>query len=300
MMVASPVSPRVSSAIHNRSCETMAEVADRSVDLVVTSPPYWVDPADEAMQPALLRDSAKETPKNYDDLLELLDRCFAEVHRVLKPGGFACVNVAGTIVKGVVYPLPFDLLVRLRDAGWLVKEDLIWRRWRGWDRRAGTLIQKPYPGYFHPNRLHEYVLVFRKPGARIWEGRSEADKERSVVADAVNRDGFYALEMANTIWNILPVQPQRKAADNGEHPCPYPEELAYRLISLYSYRGDTVLDPFCGSGTTAKVAHRLGRNFVGYETNPKFAFAARRRVEDGAPIRRERRVARFEKMGTTP
>lgn len=68
---------------------------------------------------------------------------------------------------------------------------------------------------------------------------------------------------------------------------------------LYSYRGETVLDPFCGSGTTAKVAHRLGRDFVGYEINPKFAFLARRRVEDGTPVKRQRRVARFENLVET-
>lgn len=92
--------------------------------------------------------------------------------------------------------------------------------------------------------------------------------------------------------------PQRKAEDNGTHPCPFPEELAYRLITLYSYCGETVLDPFCGSGTTAKVAHRLERRFMGYEINPDFAAVAMRRVLDATPIKREQRVAWSKDAGT--
>lgn len=279
----------------------MAEVAGGSVSLVVTSPPYWIDPDDTGMRPALLRDEGGDFAGDYAALLDLLSRCFAEVWRALKPGGFACVNVASTIVKGSVHPLPADLLVRLRDSGWEVKEEFIWRRWRGWDRRAGGLLKHPYPGYFFPNRIHEHVFVLKKPGPPIYAGKHDDQKWGSAVMDAVlaTRPGqspektFYTGELANSVWNILPVQPQRKASGNGNHPCPFPEELAHRLISLYSYRGDLVLDPFTGSGTVAKVAHRLGRRFVGYEVNPDFVSVAKRRVLDGTPVKREQRVAQF-------
>ena len=280
----------------------MTELADGSVSLVVTSPPYFIDPADTGINPALLRNAGGDIPDDYAALLALLSRCFAEVWRVLKPGGIACVNVASTSVKGTTYSLPADLLVRLRDAGWQVKEELIWRRWRGWDRRAGGLLKQPYPGYYFPNRVHEQVFVLKKPGAPIYAGKHDDQKWASAVMDAVlatrpNESAektFYTAELANSIWNISPVLPQRKGADNGNHPCPFPEELAYRLIALYSYRGDLVLDPFTGSGTVAKVAHRLARRFIGYELNPAFVTVAAKRVLDGSPVVRERRVARFE------
>jgi modification methylase len=268
----------------------MAELADGSVDLMVTSPPYWVRPDDPLLAPATLKDGKDDTPANYDALLSLLSRCFAECFRVLKPGGIACVNVATTIVDGRFYPLPFHLVPVLEKVGFQMKESIIWRRWRGWDKRGGILIQNPYPGYFRPNRVHEFVLIFEKPGPPIYKGRNEREREASRIAV----DALLLHEVNNDIWNVLPVQPQTriKTPEGLPHPCPYPEELAYRLITLYSYRGDLVLDPFTGSGTTAKVARLTGRNFVGYEVNPAFTALARQRVQEPT-LARQRRVCRF-------
>lgn len=272
--------------VYDGSCQNMAALADGCVDLVVTSPPYWVAPNDPMLGPALLKDGEGGTPQSYGELLALLDPCFAEVMRALKPGGFACVNVASTLVKGRLYPLPFDLAVRLIAAGWEFKEEIIWRRWRGWDRRAGVLIQQPYPGMFYPNRVFEYVLVFKKPGPPIYQSRSEQERENSriVVDDPLTK------EIANSLWSILP---EHRSKRRGHHPCPFPEELAYRLITLFSYKGELVLDPIAGSGTTGKVAHLTGRRFVGYEANPDFAQIARERANETVLLR-ERRVCRFE------
>ena len=274
------------------SCEGMVQVRDNSVDLVVTSPPYWVAPDDPLLQPALLKDGAGDTPQSYGELLSLLERCFAEVWRVLKPGGFACVNVASTLVKGKLYPLPFDLVVRLFVNGWELREEIVWRRWRAWDRRGGVAIQNPYPGYFYPNRVHEYVLVLAKPGSPIYQGRSEQEREDSRLA----MDALFYAEVNHSIWHILPEHISRR---RGGHPCPFPEELAYRLITLYSYKDDLVLDPFTGSGTTAKVAKLTGRRFVGYEANPHFAQVARERLNEPA-LRRERHLPRFETLPDEP
>ena len=261
----------------------MPQVPDASVSLMLTSPPYWVDPTDTYLGPALLRDTRGGTPQTYEQLLALLKRCFEECLRVIKPGGVLAVNVASTRVKGRLYPLPFDLALLLQKQGWRMKEEIIWRRWRGWDRRAGHLIRHPFPGYFFPNRVFEYVFVFHKPGPPLYAGRTQEEKEASRLVI----DDLYVHETANNIWNILPVQP-----GTSRHPCPFPEELAYRLVSLYSYRGDVVLDPFAGSGTTLKVARLLQRRWVGYEQNPVFADLARHRVQEGM-LARQRRVTRF-------
>ena len=269
--------------LYNQSCAHMDAVPDESVSFVLTSPPYWVDPADTYLGPALLRDTQGGTPQSYEGLLALLERCFAECLRVMRPGGVLAVNVASTRVKGRLYPLPFELALLLERQGWLMKEEIIWRRWRGWDRRAGHLIRHPFPGYFFPNRVFEYVLVFNKPGPPLYAGRTAEEKEEGRIVI----DDLYVHETANNIWNILPVQP-----GSSRHPCPFPEELAYRLVSLYSYKGDVVLDPFAGSGTTLKVARLLGRQWVGYEQNPQFARLAGTRVQETV-LARQRRITRF-------
>jgi site-specific DNA-methyltransferase (adenine-specific) len=251
------------------------------------------------MVPAQLEDSEGGTPRSYEELLDVLSRCFAECFRVLKPGRVCAVNVATTIVEGTFYPLPFHLVPLMEQLGWRMKEDLIWRRWRGWDRRGGVVIQKPYPGYFYPNRIFEYVLLFTKPGGPpTYAGRTEQERQDSRIP--VNDLLFH--ELNNNIWNILPVPPQRRAkgADGIVHPCPYPEELAYRLITLYSYKGDIVLDPFTGSGTTPKVANLTGRRWVGYEVNPAFRSLARERIRAETTIQRQRRITRFETLPSSP
>lgn len=282
----------------NRSCENMAELDEGGIDLIVTSPPYWVDPTDAKLGPALLRDGKLDTPQTYDDLLALLERCFAECFRVLKPGGIACVNVASTLVKAKYFALPFHLAILLEKQGWMIKEEIIWRRWRGWDRRGGVVIQNPYPGCFYPNRIFEYVLLFTKPGGpSIYKNRTDEEKETSRIVV----DDLLFHEINNNIWNILPVQPltrARAAGKNGAvaHPCPYHDELAYRLITLYSYKNELVLDPFSGSGTTSKVASLTGRRFVGYEINSDFIALTKKRLQDEPAVRRERRIARFETL----
>lgn len=125
----------------------------------------------------------------------------------------------------------------------------------------GVTIQKPYPGYYYPNIMTEYVLVFRNPGEGNHRARSHAEREAARIP--INR--VFTMDVANNIWHIAPVPP-----GHLDHPCPFPEEIPYRLIQLYSYPGDIVLDPFAGSGQTLKITKHLGRHFVGYETVKKY------------------------------
>jgi DNA modification methylase len=138
----------------------------------------------------------------------------------------------------------------------------------------------------------EYVLVFQKPGGKpLLVERTEEERKASCFPI----DDLYTKEIAHNLWHIAAVQPH-----TSPHPSPFPEELAYRLISLYSYVGDTVLDPFVGSGTTAKVARLTGRDYIGYETNPAFFRLAQQRIED-TTLHRQRWIVRFEPAaGTEP
>ena len=155
-------------------------------------------------------------------------------------------------------------------------------------KRAGVTIQKPYPGYYYPNIMTEYILIFRKPGMPIYKQTDRAAKDRSVYP--INR--LFTMDIANNVWHIAPVPP-----DMIDHPCPFPEEIPDRLIKLYSYVGDLVLDPFAGSGQTLKAAKQLDRHYVGYETIAKYARLARQRIKGKSAIRPQQLIARFDKIG---
>ncbi len=269
----------------------MPELADNSVALTVTSPPYWnaidydIHAMDKTQQ---YRTRAYSNGfGEYIEYLDWLERIFKEVLRVTKPGGF-CAIVIGTILQdGKHYPVPFDAMHRLTNSGWEFHQDIIWHKCTAGVKRAGVTIQKPYPGYYYPNIMTEYILIFRKPGAAIYKEVNERQKRES--AYLINR--IFTMDIANNIWHIAPVPP-----DLINHPCPFPEEIPYRLISLYSYRGDIVLDPFTGSGQTLKVAAHLGRKFVGYEIIEKYALLAQRRIKERLSIRELQLIATFDKI----
>ena len=134
--------------------------------------------------------------------------------------------------------------------------------------------------------MSEYILVFRKPGPKIYRDRTPAEK----AAAEFMIDTLFTLETANNIWHIAPVPP-----GTIDHPAPFPEEIPYRLITLYSYPGDLILDPFSGSGQTLKVAHALKRNYLGYETLSKYIDLANRRINQPLSLRQKQLTAVFKK-----
>ena len=137
--------------------------------------------------------------------------------------------------------------------------------------------------------MTEYILLFRKPGEKIYRQVND-DRE----ASRFEVDDVFKMDVANNIWHIAPVPPR-----TINHPCPFPEEIPYRLIRMYSYLGDTVLDPFVGSGQTTKVAIELGRNAVGYDTKQEYLDYARSRLEEPLKVRPNQLIARFEKIPIT-
>jgi site-specific DNA-methyltransferase (adenine-specific) len=277
-------------AIYQKSCERMDELADCCVDLVVTSPPYWnsIDYDQHTTDPQAWYRTRKGGP--YDEYLDWLTRCFKEVYRVLKAGGYCGVVIGTVLYEGRYYPLPYHFVGLMESIGYELEQDIIWHKVTGGAKRAGVTIQHPYPGYYKPNIMTEFILVFRKPGPPIYHNRTAEEKEQNRIAI----DALFKHELANNIWHIAPVPP-----NTIDHPCPFPEEIPYRLILLYSYRGDLVLDPFAGSGTTLKVALHLGRRAVGYEVKEQYVKLAQKRILEPLNLRRLL-VPRYETIDWVP
>ena len=275
-------------AFYNQSCLKMGQCGDETVRLTVTSPPYWnaIDydtHADDSG--AWYRQREYDSfGKTLDQYMHKLAGAFGEVYRVTKPGGF-CAVVIGTLLDGGIhFPVPMLATSRILETGWHFHQDIVWNKVTGGVKRAGSFIKRPRPGYYYPNIMTEYILVFRKPGKK-WYGQDRAMK----VDDLFKRD------IANNVWHIAPVPPR-----TIDHPCPYPEELVRRLVLLYSEKGDTVLDPFLGSGQTAVSALREGRRCVGYDTEEKYLKLAVSRIREmrlgTASVRRHNLLPRWEKV----
>ncbi|MXW60990.1 MAG: site-specific DNA-methyltransferase [Acidimicrobiaceae bacterium] len=270
---------------YNRSCLKMPQCGDDSVALTITSPPYWnsIDydiHASDSEAWHRERDYAA-FGATFKAWLGNIGKTFKEVYRATVPGGF-CAIVVGTILnKGKHYPAPMMVTGRLLDLGWEFHQDVIWNKVTGGVKRAGVFIQHPRSGYFYPNIMTEYILIFRKPG-----------DHRRGQAKALDIDELFTRDIANNVWHIAPVPP-----NEIDHPCPYPEELVRRLVRLYSDEGDEVLDPFLGSGQTALVALREDRRCVGYDVEAEYLKLAEKRILGREGDRREfNLLPRWEKI----
>ena len=276
---------------YHHTSEEMPELSPASVSLTVTSPPYWnaidydVHAGGSGGEWYRTRQYS-EGFGDYEEYLDLLLRVFAEVHRVTKPGGFCAIVIGTVLLNGRHIPVPFDLTARMAAADWEFHQDIIWHKTTAGVKRAGSAIQKPYPGYYYPNIMTEYILLFRKPGAKIYR---QANGNRE--ASRFEIDDVFKMDTANNIWHIAPVPPR-----TIDHPCPFPEEIPYRLITMYSYQGDTVLDPFVGSGQTTKVARALGRHPVGYDTKQEYTDYAQSRLAEPLRLRDRQLTATFNKI----
>lgn len=277
--------------IFPHSCENMREIDDGCIALTVTSPPYWnaidYEIHAEDNQRFYRTRSYSSGFSDYQGYLDWLVGIFQEVYRVTKPGGFCAIVIGTVLLNGKHYPVPFDLSARLTAKDWEFHQDIIWHKCTAGVKRAGVSIQKPFPGYYYPNIMSEYILIFRKDGPKIYQDRSNLDKANAEY----EIDALFTLETANNIWHIAPVPPS-----TIDHPAPFPEEIPFRLITLYSYPGELILDPFSGSGQTLKVARALERNYYGYEKIPSYAELATKRINEPLSIRPKQLVALFDKI----
>lgn len=267
--------------VYNASCESMRAVGDGTIALTLSSPPYWnaINYRSHAQDPTKNYRDRADCPEyaDYSEFLAWLQRIFlGEVWRVTKPGGFCALVLATVLRERRHYNLPADISQRLVDGGWLFQEDITWHKVTAGTPRAGVAIQHPYPGNFYPNLMTERILIFTKRGDRIYAAKSATARS----AGRFPVDELFKKEIANNVWHIPPVPPRHL-----NHPCPFPEEIPHRLIQLYSYPDDVILDPFCGSGQVPKVARALGRRYIAYDSEPKYAALARRRSHDPLDLR---------------
>jgi site-specific DNA-methyltransferase (adenine-specific)/site-specific DNA-methyltransferase (cytosine-N4-specific) len=242
----------------------MKEVDSNSIHLIVTSPPYYNAPFDF---PNLFN--------SYDEFLKLLKNVGKELIRVLKPGRCACFVTQDVRIEGKLYPIVSDLIhIMVYDIGFEYQDKIIWRKPEGYiriSRRSGVIIQHPYPMYYYPDNIYEEVVVFKKPG--------EFDRS-SVIAEVkekskINISRFQNEKWYLSVWDIKNVLPHEKWS---KYTAAFPEQLIERLVLLYSYYGETVLDPFLGTGTTCLVAKKLGRNCIGYEIDLELKEAIEERL----------------------
>jgi site-specific DNA-methyltransferase (adenine-specific) len=247
-----PVPAEVLDRVLCKSAEAMDDLPDASVHLMVTSPPYNV---------------GKDYDEDFslDEYLAFLRRAWAEVYRVLVPGGRACVNVANLGRKPYI-PLHTFIIQDWLALGALMRGEIIWNKaassagstaWGSWTSAANPTLRD----------VHEYILVFSK---------GQFGRPKNGRTSTISKEEF--LELTKSIWTF-PSESARKVG----HPAPFPVELPRRLIQLYTFEGDVVLDPFMGSGQTAIAAVQAKRHYVGYEISEEYAALAERRIAEGRP-----------------
>ena len=252
--------------LYHGDARDLSFVPDESVHLVVTSPPYW--------KLKRYNDTAGQMGhlQNYEEFLRELGKVWAECHRILVPGG-RVVCVVGDVClsrrengRHVVMPLHADICVACRKLGFDNLNPIIWHKISNAVFEANTsskFLGKPY----EPNAIVksdiEFILMQRKPGGY----RQPTDEQRRL--SMIAKEDFN--EWFRQIWTIT-------GASTKDHPAPFPLELANRLVRMFSFHGDTVLDPFNGTGTTMLAALKTDRNSIGVEIDPHYCHMALKRL----------------------
>ncbi len=234
--------------LYCKSSESMDEVPDNSVHLMITSPPYNVG-------------KEYDDDLTLDEYLELLTSVFRESYKKLVTGGRACINIANIGRKPYV-PLHAMVIEIMLDLGFLMRGEIIWDKsasaggscaWGSWMSASNPVLRD----------YHEYILVFSKESY----SKNKSQEKR----DTITHDDF--IQWTQSIWTFSAVNAKKIG-----HPAPFPIELPHRLINLYSYENDVVLDPFCGSGTTAIAAIQNNRNYIGYDIKEEYIDLAKKRI----------------------
>lgn len=234
------------------SCEDMSIIPSNSIHLMITSPPYNVS-------------------KDYDEdlsleeYLNLLKSAFTETYRVLVNGGRACINVANLGRKPYI-PLSDYVSKIMIDIGYNMRGEIIWNKaasaspstaWGSWQSASNPTLRD----------IHEYILIFSKGEYKRTRTREEINNK----TDTISKEQF--MEWTKSIWTM-----NAESARRIGHPAPFPEELPFRLIQLFSFKNDIILDPFMGSGTTAIASLKSERKYIGFDTDNNYIKLAEKRI----------------------
>ena len=237
-------------------CRQMSYTDNESVDLIVTSPPYWQ-----------LKDYGNPSQigfnQSYAEYIDSLNLVWQECHRVLKPGCRLCINIGDQFARATYYgrykvvSIHSEIIRFCETIGFDYMGSIIWQKPTTMRPSGGSKVMGsyPYPRGGIVKIDYEYILLFKKPGT--YKASSQEEKDLSRLTDEEWNTFF------SSHWTF-------KGDRQNKHIAVFPEELPYRLIRMFSFYGDTILDPFMGSGTTALSAIRNGRNAIGYEINPDF------------------------------
>ena len=250
--------------IVNGDCRKMAELSDKSVHLIVTSPPYWQ-----------LKDYGSDNQIGFNDSYEQyinhLNLVWKECHRVLHDGSRLCINIGDQFARSVYYgrykviPIHSEIIRFCETIGFDFMGQIIWQKTTTMNTTGGGAVMGsfPYPRNGIVELDFEYILLFKKQGEAPKPTKEQ--KEKAIMTNEEWNTYF------NGHWYF-------NGARQDKHLAMFPEELPKRLIRMFSFPGETVLDPFMGSGTTAAVARALERNSVGYEINSEFIPLIRNRI----------------------
>lgn len=234
------------------SCENMKDIPNNSLHLMITSPPYNVS-------------KEYDNDLSLNEYLNLLKNCFTETYRVLVDGGRACINIANIGRKPYI-PLSDYVSKIMIEIGFNMRGEIIW------NKSAGAGISTAWGSFQSASNpilrdVHEYILIFSKGNYK----RERNKEEKELRKDNITKEEF--IEWTKSVWTM-----NTESAKRIGHPAPFPEELPNRLIKLFSFTNDIVIDPFMGSGTTAIAAIKNNRNFVGYEINEEYINLANNRI----------------------
>ena len=238
--------------IIDSSCENMKDIPNNSLHLMITSPPYNVS-------------KEYDNDLSLNEYLNLLKNCFTETYRVLVDGGRACINIANIGRKPYI-PLSDYVSKIMIEIGFNMRGEIIW------NKSAGAGISTAWGSFQSASNpilrdVHEYILIFSKGNYK----RERDKEEKELRKDNITKEEF--IEWTKSVWTM-----NTESAKRIGHPAPFPEELPNRLIKLFSFTNDIVIDPFMGSGTTAIAAIKNNRNFVGYEINEEYINLANNRI----------------------
>lgn len=244
------VENKIGNIVNNIYCKDsrkISDLPDSSVHLMVTSPPYNVS-------------KEYDNDLTLDEYLSLLRETFEETHRVLVNGGRACINIANVGRKPYI-PYHKYVINIMQKIGFLMRGEIIWNKragagsstaWGSWKSASNPILRD----------IHEYILVFSK-------GKFKRNNNGKV--NTITKDEF--LEFTKSVLEFSP-----ESAKKVGHPAPFPLELPYRCIQLYTYEKEIILDPFCGVGTSCIAAIKANRHYIGFDINQKYVTAAKKRV----------------------